>query len=751
MAGERKEDISVRIVADYAKALADVQRFTGSIEKSFDALPKVVQILVRTVDQATDSLNRLGRSDGPEQVRRRLVQTNQEANQLSKTFDKLLLTGRSIGAAMAAWQAGKAVLAPVVNATMDYGMRLTQATNITAIGGTLAEKFKVMDEINTRLEAARRAGGGRREDILAGYESLTARNAIGNKDQTLQVMPGIAITATAGNASVEDIAKTTAGLVKSLGVAPKDNEQALAQLLYAGQIGGFELKNMAHYLPAQSASAKNAGLSGMSAVAKIAALNELAIDYSGTPDQAGINVGDFLNSMNSSHLANNLKRFSFDKKNNALIYNQSKRKGINYLDLGHQLAENAANGVDSIDTVLQLTGMVMKGDPKYAAAVKKRDAAKQRLDEAKQRGDSTGQVAAQQELTAITESVVQILEGRGIGKLFHNQQELRGAIGVLTNPGAYHAMVDEIKNKGTLGNRDNAVDFIRAQPGFKAQMYDQEKSAALYTGMGGFNNWIGRLAEGFSNLYQKHPQLAAAMEGGKVTIMTLGAAAGAASIVMALLTRNAAHASAALGGIGGAGGAAGGAGGAGAASTAAGRFASGLKISGALSALVAASDVFGIYNDSTLSSSQKKIGYTRAAGGALGGTLGGATVGAAAGSFFPGIGTAIGGVIGAGLGYWGGNGLGTKAGEAMFGDGPAVQSPKMPSFSENVAVNKQMLGFGTGSDGIKRALTDAMKPQPVDVRLKLDLGISENGQPYVKKQSVSGAGVRLDTGPMMTY
>lgn len=719
---DRKEDISVRIVTDYATAMADVQKFTGLALRAFEPLPKVVQDLTASVDRLIDGISRMGRSDGIDNVNRKLGQSNQQATALSRTFDRLLTTGKGIGAALAAWEAGKMVLSPSVTATMDYGMRLTHATNVTAPGASLDQKLRLMNEIDSRLNAARHAGGGSRDDLLTGFEALMARNSIGDKDQTLSVMPGIAKTATAGNASFEDMAKVTSGLIKSLGVAPKDNEKALAQLFYAGQDGGFELKNMAHYLPAQAAAARNAGLSGMPTVAKLAALNELAIDASGTPDQAGVNVTDFLNSMNSAHLANNLKRFAFDKNNQSLVFNDGKRKADGYIDLGHQLAENAGKGIDAIDTMIQLTSMAVKGDPKYAAAVKKRDAARARLEAAQKRGDTAGQVAAQQDISATMDSVVQILEGRGIGKLFHNQQELRGAIGVLTNPQAYHDKVLAYGTKGTIANRDNALDFIQAQPGYKASMFEQDKADALYRGMDGFNGWLGKLAEGASALYQKHPQLAAVMEDSKVAVKAMGAAAGGAAIALSLLTRNATIAARGTPGVPGAPSAGPGVpvgGGAGYGSG----FGSLLKWTGITSALLGGLEAYGIYSNEQLTAQQKKIGYTGAAGGVLGGSLGGAATGAALGSFFPGIGTAIGALIGGALGTWGGHAAGNAAGEALFGDPRAGQ--------------------------VQRTMGE-LRQQAVDVRLVVSF--DELGQAYVKKKSVGGPGIiRLDTGPMMAY
>ncbi|WP_025916139.1 hypothetical protein [Herminiimonas sp. CN] len=753
---ERKEDISVRINADYTKALGDIQRFTGLVDKAFgalpkvvqdastsvdklterigktdaafDALPKVVQNVATSVEKLTERIEKMGRNDGADKLKNKLRQSNQEATLLANTFDRLQTSGKAIGAAMAGWQAGKAVLAPVVHTTMDYGMRLAQATNVSLLGGSIDEKITGMAKLDAGVMKATRYSGGKREELLEAAESLIARNSLGNMDDTLKVLPFIGMIAKAGNASAVDVGQATSGLVKSLGVPVDEVPAGLAKILYGGAIGGSEIKHMAHYFPQQSAAAKNAGMSGSSAVAKMVALNELAVDYSGTPDQAGINTTDFLNSMNSAHLANNLKRFSFDKKTNSLVQNNGqKRTGKNYLDLGHLLASNAEKGVDAVDTMIQIVGMISKGDPKYVEAVKKRDVAKKRLDDAKKRGDTGAQMAATEELSGIADNVTAILLGRGIGKLFHNQQELRGGIGVLTNPDAYHDMVKQINKDGTIKMAESEHEFIAAQPGYKAQLAEENKADAVYRSMEGFNGWLGKLAEKTSALYEKYPALAAAMEGGKVGVMTLGASAGVAAGVMALLGRNATLASIALGKVGGNAGVDGipgvpkGTGGFGK------TFLRNLKGTGAMAAVGAGYDAYDIYSNDKLTAQQKKIGYTGAVGGALGGALGGAVAGAAMGSVFPVVGTAIGGLIGGGLGYWGGHEAGTMAGAAMFGS-------KDPD-----------------PQRVAQALQQSIKSNPIEAKLQLKIAFDEMGKPVVSQTNLSGTNFRLDTGPMMTH
>jgi hypothetical protein len=385
--------------------------------------------------------------------------------------------------------------------------------------------------------------------------------------------------------------------------------------------------------------------------------------------------------------------------------------------------------------MIQIVGMISKGDPKYVEAVKKREVAKQRLDAAKKRGDTGGQLAATEELSGIADNVTAILLGRGIGKLFHNQQELRGGIGVLTNPDAYHDMVKQINDKGTIKMAESEHEFISNQPGYKVQLSEENKADAVYRGMEGFNGWLGKLAEKTSALYEKYPVLAAAMEGGKVGVMTLGASAGAASIVMTLLGKNAAAASAALGGVAAAGG--GGAGGSGSGGSRLGKFG---KVLGAVGAFSAGWEVGTLLNDHVIDPAAKW-----ASGGkseSLGGWIFDATHREEMAKLS----------------------ASTPLKKQSFSENfamkkqtdfnfptPAMDFPLTAAAVPSSAIQRQMNSPGVNVDAMQRALTDGLKPLPIDAKLKIDVAFDDMGKPYVKQQSVSGQGVRLDTGPMMTH
>lgn len=117
------------------KAQADISRMTTTVNSGMNALPQAVQNVSDSVDRLTQRIERMGRNEGPEQLRRNLRQANDEAVKLTTTFDRLKSAGASIGAgigsAAAGLAAGKAVLMPYLEPALDYGVALAHMANVS--------------------------------------------------------------------------------------------------------------------------------------------------------------------------------------------------------------------------------------------------------------------------------------------------------------------------------------------------------------------------------------------------------------------------------------------------------------------------------------------------------------------------------------------------------------------------------------------------------------------------------------------
>lgn len=431
---------------------------------------------------------------------------------------------RAVSGAVAGYQAGKAVVAPAFSQVMDYSMRLTHMTNTAYAGMSIKDKTAGLQELNGGIVNAVRTGGGTRDTALEAADSMLARGSIGNVADVMKLMPTVMKTATAGNADATEIGAIASAAVKQGDVPVDQIGKLLGMALYGGQQGGFELKDMSKWLPSQFAMAKQAGISGMPGAAKIIALNEMAIDSSGTTDAAGNNVRDFLHELNASNTANHLKRFSIDKKSGSIVEKHGRQSGGDYIDLGHTLAYNQERGVDAIDSVIGIVQKIAESDPKFNEAKAKLAVVKQRAQEAQKNGNSTEQSKAIEEQQAIYQSVYQILLGRGVGKMFQNQQSLLGGIGAIMNPADYRQKVAEYQAKGGINTIDNNFDFIKENPGFKLQQKQQEEAFALQTGLEGATGALGKYADVVTDVYRKYPAFGSAIEGATVVVNGLTAA-----------------------------------------------------------------------------------------------------------------------------------------------------------------------------------------------------------------------------------
>ncbi|EHP39429.1 tail tape measure protein TP901 core region [Cupriavidus basilensis OR16] len=485
-------------VADSARKLATQ---ADTLEKGFDGVS-------RSIQGVAEAGRILGSRPIPQTLTQYFRQVVREANLAERSIRAIGTTlgrGFQIGGA---FKAGQMVLADPIQRAANYGVTLAHMANTAYAGRPLEERKAGMRFLNEAIEKSVRVGGGTREGAAETMDSLIARNAIGSPKDVAALMPTIMMAATAGKADPIEIGKIVSTAVKTGGIKVGEIPDVLGGALYAGQQGGFELKDMAKWLPEQMAMAKKAGLTNKSGMAKMLALNELSIDAAGSTDAAGNNVRDFLHELNATNTANHLKRFSIDKKSGRILEKSGHSRGGDHIDLGATLAANAEKGISADDTMISLVRNIAESNPKFQAIKKKYLASKAS-------GDKSG-------ATENYQAAYDILLGAGVGKIFHNQQALLGGIGAIMDPEGYRNMVKQFRENMTdLPIRDNMA-LIQDTAGFKMQQFENERQFAQQAALDKLTPALGTLADKATELYQKYPGYSAAIEGA-----TLGRANGA--------------------------------------------------------------------------------------------------------------------------------------------------------------------------------------------------------------------------------
>ncbi|MDS0859947.1 phage tail tape measure protein [Burkholderia pseudomultivorans] len=622
------------------------------------------QTIRREIDQTIAAYNRLARAgfaSTTEQARAfaalsgRVADLRRELNGVQQQESALARTGRGIGmawkagAAIAGGAAGTMVVAPAVNETMAYDRRLAMMANTAFSDRDIAGRRRGAKELDTAIRAAVRQGGGSPDQAADTLDNLLASGAVSDKT-AIGILPTLQKYATATGANPNELGNIAIRAMQNFGIKEAEIPQALDMALKGGQAGGFELRDMSKWLPQQMALAKQAGMSGLQDFGRLVVANQAAVITAGTKDEAGNNLVNLLEKLNSQDT-------------------QHKAKGLG-IDLTGSLASSRAKGVNAIDAFVGIVERVMSRDKRY------------------QRIQSQLAHAPEGERKAILESQANLLEGTAVGKLIHDRQAI-GALVAYMGQRDYRKQVSEQVFDSKSAVTDN-FGSIQGTNSFKVEQAQNELFFGRVDAMSSLNNKIGDAATALSDYASKYPGLTTAIEATTIGLRTMTAALTPLAFLAVI-----------RGGVGMAGGAAAGAGVAGAIGAgAAGAASFGARLGGMARTLgpigaaigIGASgfEAYSISNDPAMTPDQKKAGYIGAAGGAVGGLAGmgaGLMAGAAAGSVVPGFGNVIGAGVGAVAGYFG-HDLGERLGK-MIGDAIYAQKKdeKPPVIENHIALN----------------------------------------------------------------
>nr|WP_249182304.1 phage tail tape measure protein [Burkholderia vietnamiensis] len=609
------------------------------------------QAIRREISQTVAAYNRLQRAgftSAAEQarafaaLRTRVAELNRELRGTEQAEGRLARGGRAVGAmwragsVVAGAAAGVMVAAPAVRETMAYDRRLAMMANTAFSDRDVAGRRRGVGELNDAIVTAVRSGGGSREQAADTLDNLLASGAVSDKT-AMKMLPTLTKYATATGADPNELGNIAIRAMQNFGIKEEDIPRALDMALKGGQAGGFELKDMSKWLPQQMAMAKLAGMSGLQDFGKLVVANQASVITAGTKDEAGNNLVNLLEKLNSQD-----------------TQIKAKKLGI---DLTGSLAASRAKGVNALDAFVGILENVMSRDKRYQNL-------KAKLAN-----------APESQRKEIMESQVQLLEGTSIGKIIHDRQALGAAV-------AYMGQKDYRKQvESQVFDPKMAVDSnfetIAGTASFKAEQLENERAIARQKALEGFDEKLGNVATNLTDYARKYPELTAAIEGTTLGLKTLSAALGVAASISILRGGFGAAPAAGIAAADTAAAASAGAlGTAAQAATFGSRFAAGARLIGRfgapLQAVVGGLEAYSIANNDSMTPDQKKAGYVGVAGGVVGGLGGmalGAAAGAAAGSVVPIAGTAVGAIGGAIAGYFGhdfGERIGKMIGDAIF-------------------------------------------------------------------------------------
>ncbi len=512
-------------------ALGEMGRKSKQAEKESETLAKKALFQQREKMRLASSYERIGVRS--EKVIQREIQLTQRA------YKKLADSGKLSSNELArAAQKNRANIAEL-NAELGKTSRLQKATNfgkgvagvvagVTAAGYVAVQKAKPHVDYNTQLArmantaysdrdvAGRKAGmaeldgmvrdavnnyGGNRESAASTLNTLISSGAF-KDDEIKTLLPTIQKYSTASGASPEELGAMAMRAKQTMGLSAEQIPLLFDKAIKAGDMGGFELSDMARWLPQQFAAGNQAGLSGLKGIDTILAANQAAMITAGSSDEAGNNLVNLLAKLNSKDLSKSV--------------NKNMTIGGENVNLANELVKGRENGQDTITTFVGLMDRFVNANPE----LKKIQAQAQNAS-----NDSEKQAALN--------DMTNLLEGSQIGKIISDRQALMGLTAIMGNR-------DYMNNiKTGLGNAEGtgqtSFDLMKSTAGYSFQGLENKKVFGQQDAWAGTIENGGGIAAKIGELSDTFPKLTAVVVGAADALTVFAAGAGVASVFKSVL------------------------------------------------------------------------------------------------------------------------------------------------------------------------------------------------------------------------
>ena len=465
------------------------QKLFVRISANADDLTRAFRRGGEEVGRFTDKLRKTGNQSyfgrligDLKQIRQQSREAWQQMSALEKTQHRM----RQIGAAAAGVTAAAWVLKEPAKRQMDYDLRLRHMSNKAYAGQSLEKRRAGVGTLRDATTDAVRRYGGSLDDSASALDTIIDSGIL-KVDKAIKALPEIQKYATAFDAQTQDLAAIAISGVENMGIASDNISKMFEMAGQGGQEGGFELKDMARWLPEQTAAAKSAGLSGEKGFARLVAMNQAARYTAGSSDEAGNNLTNLLTKMKSQDTVGALKK-KFD------------------IDLNLEYEKGMREGKDSSQVFVDTISGIVNRDPQFKKAM-------QMAKNAQINGDNSAETWA---------NIANVVEGSAIGQIVNDRQASAALTGIMGKKDYVESTYQ--KSLGANGIGDDNFALVAESNAFKAQQFTNEKDIKTQQAFEPFNNALGTAAEKVVAFSQAFPETSTALTGGAWAATALGAA-----------------------------------------------------------------------------------------------------------------------------------------------------------------------------------------------------------------------------------
>lgn len=464
-----------------------------------------IQREIAQTQAAYNRLLRTGTLTANEQTRAFRAMTNQVAQlrtelngagQSMSRMERARMWGGNVTAFAGGIAAAGAIVAPSVSNQMTYQQRLANMANTAFADDNLAGRQAGMKSMDTLIRRAVAVGGGNKESAAETLDTLLASGAVDYKSAE-RLLPTLQKYSTASGADAKDLAQIAIRLKQSFGITDEQIPTALNMAIKSGQLGSFELKDQAKWLPQQLAAGNALGMRGLGDLAVLLGINQASAITAGSTDEAGNNVVNLLAKINSQDAATSAAK---------IVYNG---KGI---DLPGSLVAARGKGINALDAFSGIVDKIVNNNPAYQKLEKQLS--------------STSDGSTRRE---IMESQAKLLEGSAVGKIIADRQALMALIAYRANRGYMNDVVKGVNTERNLPVSQQAgeqnFDLIQGTNLYKVNQLNNTRDFAQMDSIQPLSDVLGKLSGELNDYASAYPGLTKALAGAETAIKAMAAAA----------------------------------------------------------------------------------------------------------------------------------------------------------------------------------------------------------------------------------
>jgi hypothetical protein len=418
------------------------------------------------------------------------------ANQAMSRFERVRNWGGNATAIAGGVMAAGAVVMPSVRNQMGYEQRLAMMANTAFAEEGVGGRRKGMDSMDKLIRRAVGVGGGTKESAAETLDTLLASGAV-DYSSAERLLPMLQKYSTATGADSKDLAQIAIRLKQSFGVSDAQVPTAINMAIKSGQLGSFELKDQAKWLPQQMAAAGSLGMRGLNDLSVLLGLNQASAITAGTTDEAGNNVVNLLAKINSQDAANAASRIKYHGKG---------------IDLPGSLVAARGKGMNALDAFSGIVDKIVGNNPAY----KKLET----------QLNNTSDGSARRE---IMDSQAKLLEGSAVGQIIADRQALMALIAYRANKKYARDVIKGVNQEQTIPVNQQAgeqnFELMEGTNLYKVNQLNNTRDFAQMDSVKSLSDITGKLSQELSEYAGAYPGLTKAMAGAEIAIKGMTAAA----------------------------------------------------------------------------------------------------------------------------------------------------------------------------------------------------------------------------------